>query len=76
MADSTLRTMGDIIDALGGPSAVAKLTNSTLPAVSNWQQFGRFPAKTYVVMVNALKRRRKSAHASLWGMTEAQEAAE
>jgi hypothetical protein len=73
MAETTLDSLSAVIRALGGPTAVARLTRTKLSAVSNWQKFGRFPAKTYVVMTAALQRRRKSAPAALWGMTEAAE---
>ena len=76
MAETSLCTLSDVIDALGGNTAVARLTGSTLQAVSNWTQFGRFPAKTFLVMANALRRKRKTADAGLWGMLEPQEAAE
>ena len=73
MSETALTTLSEVIDALGGPSAVAKLTGTKLPAVSNWQQFGRFPAKTYLVMSNALKLHGKVASSALWGMKEAAE---
>ena len=76
MPEAALTSLTEVIDTLGGVAPVAKLTKSSAPAVCNWVQFGRFPAKTYVVMTTALRRKRRSAPASLWGMTEASEAAD
>ena len=39
-------TATDIIDALGGNAAVARLTSSaTAKAVSNWRAFDKFPCR-------------------------------
>jgi hypothetical protein len=63
-------TSGDVIDALGGTSAVADLTGSKPSAVSNWRTFGAFPPKTYLVLIEALAAAKHEAPASLWGMKE------
>lgn len=69
-----LATTEAVIDALGGLPAVMELTGSTYKAAFNWKSAPTFPAKTYVVMIEALKRAGKSASPSLWGMTESVEA--
>ena len=77
MAKRALKTMDDVMAALGGPAAVAILTQTKHSAVCNWQTFGRFPAKTYLVMSRALARKRHKAPTALWGMLESSsEAAE
>jgi hypothetical protein len=61
----------DVIDALGGISAVADLTGRKYSAASNWPNFTKFPANTYLVLTRALAARGLRAPASLWGMIEA-----
>ena len=73
MADSEiLESTSAVIDALGGTSAVARLTERQPTAVSNWRGT-TFPSNTYVVMQAALGRRGKAAPDRLWGMVPAQE---
>jgi hypothetical protein len=71
MADC-LSTTAQVMDALGGISAVAELTGSRYKAAANWKAFDTFPAKHFLVMTRELKRRGKVAPPSLWGMTEAE----
>ena len=69
-----LTTTAEVIDALGGNQPVQELTAAKWPqTVSNWRGFETFPSHTYVVMTEALARLGKSAPASLWGMTAAQD---
>ena len=65
-----LKTTSAVMDALGGNSAVAKLTGSKPTAVWNWRTFDKFPSNTYAVMIEALQERGKTAPASLWGMKQ------
>jgi hypothetical protein len=69
-ASGDLKTTGEVMAALGGTTAVARLTNRKVTAASNWQSFDKFPANTFVVMTEALRRIGKRAPASLWGMVE------
>lgn len=62
-ASPTVRT---IICALGGVKAVAELCGVTENAVWNWVSAGRFPARTYFTMRDALKRKRAPAPEHLW----------
>lgn len=65
----TLRTTKEVVDALGGLSAVCKLTGANTKQAWNW--VGRaetFPANTYVVLTTALRRRRAKAPPHLWSM--------
>ena len=58
----------EIINALGGTSAVARLTKSSSKAVSNWKAANRLPANTYLVIKDALTRTGHQAPDHLWGM--------
>lgn len=70
MAD--LKDANEIIDALGGTGATARLTGRRYDqAVSNWRSSGRLPADTYLVISNELKKLGLHASPSLWGITEA-----
>jgi hypothetical protein len=75
MDTKPLETTTEVIEALGGTSAVAELTGSTYAAAFNWRGFERFPAKTFIVMSDALAAKGKSASPSLWGMIAAPERA-
>jgi hypothetical protein len=63
-----LTTFDEVIDAIGGLTAVARLTNRSLTAASNWRcQLGRFPARTYFVIEATLNKRGLSAAPDLFG---------
>jgi hypothetical protein len=66
--DSTLTTTRQVIAALGGVSAVCELTGAAYTAVHNWLGAPHFPARYFLVMLAALKRRGKTARPELWGM--------
>lgn len=61
-----LTTTRDVLDALGGISAVAKLLGKRYTAVHNWAAYGAFPASTFVVLTAALKRAGYVASPTLW----------
>lgn len=66
-----LTTFDEVADALGGLTALARLTGRKLTAVSNWRcQSGRFPARTYLVIEGALNARGLSAECSLFGLEQ------
>lgn len=58
-----------IVEVLGGPQEVAKLTHANLKAVWNWHgYFGLFPPNTYVKMIEELERLGYTAPPYLWKM--------
>jgi Tol biopolymer transport system component len=62
-----LYTANAVIDALGGTNTVSGLTGATAQAVSNWRRDG-LPAKTFIVLSEALKANGYSAPFEVWGM--------
>lgn len=68
-----LESAADVIDALGGIAATAKLTGSGYTAAHNWKANGCFPPKTYVVMNDALHAKGLNARVALWRMVESAE---
>lgn len=68
MTKRRLTTFVKVVDALGGFSAVAKLTGQKHPtAVRVWQQRKKFPTKYYFVMKNELDALGAEAPLDLWG---------
>jgi hypothetical protein len=64
-----LSNASQVMEALGGPERVVKLTKSTRQAVWNWYgYFEAFPPDTYVVMMRELARRGATAPPHLWKM--------
>lgn len=47
----------ELIDALGGNAAVARLTGVRTSAVSNWRRFGTFPPRLYLCFARAARER-------------------
>jgi hypothetical protein len=69
-----------VVEALGGPAEVGRLTGNVASAVCNWRrQRNRFPTKYYFVMKSALADRGHYAPIHLWGfyssVRDSQEAA-
>lgn len=66
-----LTSAGDVIEALGGPTAVARLTDrQASQVVSNWKTANSFPPNTFLVLTTALRERGLRAPAALWRMVE------
>jgi hypothetical protein len=71
-----LSTAREVVDALGGIAAVCKLTGAQPKAAYHWTgQAEMFPARTYCLMQDELKRRRAIAPRQLWNMMEKKTAA-
>lgn len=66
--DASLDTTKAVIKALGGATAVARLTGRKIQAVSNWAALSTFPANTFLTMQNRLREIGVEAPAWLWGM--------
>ena len=62
-----LETTADVMSALGGARAVSSLTGARYKTVWPWGEAATFPARYYLVMTWALRRKRLRAHPSLWG---------
>lgn len=54
-AMQTLSTVSEVIKAAGGRKAVAEMTGVSVKAVAIWRWQGVFPAKTYMVLRDALR---------------------
>jgi hypothetical protein len=66
-----LTSVEEVFEALGGTTAMARLTGTRVTTASNWKRlYGRFPARTYTQITNELAKQGKTAPASLWGMVE------
>ncbi len=65
-----IKTVDDVIDALGGTSATAKLMKLKPQHISNWRAEKRIAARTYRVMERHLQDRNLKASSVLWGITE------
>lgn len=60
----------EVIEALGGTDAVAKLTGRKYGAAFNWRSFETFPPDTFLVLTKALEDLGHTAPPSLWRMVE------
>ncbi len=68
-----IRTTREVVKALGGIDGVVRLTGASADSVSAWQaRLNRFPAKTYLVMTEALAEMGMSASPALWNMVASQ----
>lgn len=66
----TLKSTSDVIEALGGIHAVAKLVGARTPTVvNNWRRRG-FPARFYPKMNHALASAGLTAPSKLWGIDQ------
>jgi hypothetical protein len=65
-----LHTAGEVIDALGGTAATARLTGRNPQHVSNWRASGRLPADTFLILQAELREREKQAPPAIWGIKE------
>ena len=63
-----LNSVEQVIDAIGGNSAAAKLAGVTEPAVSNWKFRKRIPSKLFPAFSKILTRERLRADPSVFGV--------
>lgn len=66
----TLHTTTDVIKALGGPAAAAKITGRKYSAAWNWTKNTTFPSNTFLSMRAALEKRGYTAPPALWRMQQ------
>jgi hypothetical protein len=63
-----LKTVGEVILAIGGPKVVGEITGKRTVIVACWKYRKRFPARTYPALQSALQERGFSAPLELWGI--------
>jgi hypothetical protein len=68
--NTPLQSVPDVIDALGGIDAVARLTDRDPMTVYQWWHRRRFSTKTILTIQAALKQQGLTASPSLWGVDE------
>ncbi len=71
MGIRAIQTVDDVIDALGGTGATARLTSRKPQHVSNWRAEKRLAAETYEILQDQLRARKLKASSILWGITPA-----
>jgi len=62
-----LKTAAEVMAALGGPTGVSRLTGAQYKNAWAWQRVPIFPARYFLVMTRALRKKRFRAPPSLWG---------
>ena len=61
-----LKTVDEVIRALGGTSAAAKALEVGAPAISNWKARNLIPSRAYLVISSLLKRQGDAADQALF----------
>jgi hypothetical protein len=69
MKNRELRTVDEVIDAIGG-KRLQQITGRRSANITNWRERGRFPPHTFFVMTSELKRKRLCAPLKLWSQIE------
>lgn len=65
-----LNSIDDVIEALGGATAVASLVGVGVSAVSNWSKRGRISQDNFMIIRDALAAKGKEAAPSVFGFKE------
>ena len=73
MQQTSLNTAKAVVEALGGPTKVGRMTGRTPQQVWNWKRANRFPGRTYLMMTEALAALGCTAPAHLWQQMSADE---
>ena len=63
-----LRSVDEIISALGGTAATAELAGVGSPAVSNWKARGSIPAEYFLIFDGELARRDLAFDRKVFGL--------
>ena len=66
-----LRTIDEVLEALGGPAKVADLCGVGVSAVSNWKSRGCIASGKFLVITEALRAIGKTVDPAVFGMTAA-----
>jgi len=66
-----LDSIDEVIEALGGPTAVAALAGVGASAVSNWRKRGRISQGSFMIVRDALAALGKEASPAVFGFKEA-----
>lgn len=67
-----LRTVDDVIEAVGGTAKAAALAGVKLPAVSNWRSRGQIASDKFIIFSTELERIGKTAAPSVFGLEAAE----
>lgn len=65
-----LKRAVDVVDALGGPSATARLVGTTPSNVWAWKKLEKIPSKYHPRVLRLLRERNYTAPLSLFGLVE------
>lgn len=71
-----LSTAGDVIQKLGGPTVVGRMVGRSVQSVVNWRSANKLPADTFLILQAELRDRDLNAPPSIWGIREAEQAAQ
>lgn len=67
-----IRTIGDLIEAFGGPAELAKLIGISDSAVCNWETRDFIPPSWHLRLLCELRRREKTVDPAVFEATEEQ----
>ena len=65
-----LNSVDEVIEALGGTTAVASLAGVGVPAVSNWSKRGRISRGSFMTVRDALAAKGKEVSPAVFGFKE------
>lgn len=71
-----LKSVDEVIEALGGPGKTAELARVGTSAVSNWSKRGRISQGSFMIVRDALAARGQEAAPSVFGFKETATAGE
>jgi hypothetical protein len=63
-----LNSADEVIDAVGGTAAAARLVAASIASVSNWRARDRLPPRTFLLFEEALDVVGAAASSTLWGI--------